>query len=200
MCPENPMGYVLLGWVYHHDYWLGNTKSPQETLEKAMELAQKALAMDDSMADAHALLGGYIFLKGSMTRRLPRGNGPWPFTPVGRISFTIMPESNLAGRPEEAIPLYQKAIRLNPFGPSGLYRDFGDALRNTGRFEEAVSAYKKSIQIAPDNILTHLGLAATYSMMGREKEARAEAAEVLRINPKFSLDSLQRQFHIRINR
>ena len=33
-----------------------------------------------------------------------------------------------------------------------------------------------------------LMLAATYSMMGREKEARAEAAEVLRINPKFSLD------------
>jgi hypothetical protein len=27
-------------------------------------------------------------------------------------------------------------------------------------------------------------------MMGREKEARAEAAEVLRIDPKFSLDSL----------
>jgi hypothetical protein len=25
-------------------------------------------------------------------------------------------------------------------------------------------------------------------MMGREKEARAEAAEVIRINPKFSLD------------
>ena len=35
-----------------------------------------------------------------------------------------------------------------------------------------------------------MGLAATYSMMGREKDARAEGAEVLRINPKFSLDSL----------
>jgi hypothetical protein len=33
-----------------------------------------------------------------------------------------------------------------------------------------------------------MGLAATYSMMGREKEARAEAGEILRINPKFSLD------------
>ena len=33
-----------------------------------------------------------------------------------------------------------------------------------------------------------INLTATYSMMGREKEARAEAAEVLRINPKFSLD------------
>jgi adenylate cyclase len=37
--------------------------------------------------------------------------------------------------------------------------------------------------------MSHLFLAATYSKMGREEEARAEAAEVLRINPKFSLDS-----------
>ena len=62
-------------------------------------------------------------------------------------------------------------------------------LRDAGRFEEAVSAYKKAIQLAPDNIGAHMALAATYSMMGREKEARAEAAEVLRINPKFSVDS-----------
>jgi len=34
----------------------------------------------------------------------------------------------------------------------------------------------------------HIGLAATYSSLGREQEARAEAAEVLRLNPKFSLD------------
>ena len=55
--------------------------------------------------------------------------------------------------------------------------------------ERAASADKKAIQLAPDNINAHRGLAGTYSMMGREKEARAEAAEVLRINPKFSLDS-----------
>ena len=36
--------------------------------------------------------------------------------------------------------------------------------------------------------MVHLGVAGTYIMMGREKEARAEAAEVLRIDPKFSLD------------
>ncbi len=64
----------------------------------------------------------------------------------------------------------------------------------TGRFEEAVSALKKAIQIAPDNISAHMGLAATYSMMGREREARAEAAEVLRINPKFSVDYYAKSF------
>jgi adenylate cyclase len=46
----------------------------------------------------------------------------------------------------------------------------------------------KGIQRAPDNILAHINLAATYSIMGREKEAHAEAQEVMRINPKFSMD------------
>ena len=76
-----------------------------------------------------------------------------------------------------------------PFGPSYLYREFGEALRDTGRFEEAVSAYKKAIQLAPDNITAHIHLTTTYIWMGREKEARGEAVEVLRINPKFSVDS-----------
>ena len=109
--------------------------------------------------------------------------------PGGTTELTAYANSlTYAGRPEEAIPLFQKAIRLNPFGPSGLYTSFALALRMTGRFEEAVSAFKKAIQIAPDNITAHIDLAGTYIMMGREKEARAEAAEVLRINPKFSVD------------
>jgi adenylate cyclase len=97
---------------------------------------------------------------------------------------------NYACRPEEAIPLLQKAIRLNPFGSPFYFQHLGHALLFTRRFEEAVSAYKKALQRSPDYLYAHLMLAATYSLMGREKEARAEAVEVLRINPKFSLDYL----------
>jgi adenylate cyclase len=94
-----------------------------------------------------------------------------------------------AGRPEEAIPFFQKAIRLNPFSSTGFFLHYGHAFLGAGRLEEAVSAYKKSIQLSPNNIFAHIRLAATYSMMGREKEAHAEAAEILRLNPKFSMDS-----------
>jgi adenylate cyclase len=96
---------------------------------------------------------------------------------------------NYGGRSEEAIPVLQKSIRLNPLGDAGSFLHLGHAYRATGRFEEAVSEYKKSLQRSPDNFFAHLGLAATYSMLGREQEARSEAAEVLRLNPKFSLDS-----------
>ena len=190
MCPENPMGYVELGWVYHHDYWLGNTKSPRETIEKSMELAQKALAMDDSIADAHGLLCALYLTKREYDKAVAEGERAVALNPGGTsVLVSYAASLAVAGRPEEAIPLFQKAIRLNPFGPSYLYREFGEALRDTGRFEEAVSAFKKAIQLTPDDIIAHHGLAATYIMMGREEEARAEAAEVLRINPKFSVDS-----------
>jgi adenylate cyclase len=57
---------------------------------------------------------------------------------------------------------------------------------------EALSNFKKAIQIAPDDMLAHLGLTGVYIMLGHEKEARAEAAEVLRINPKFSVDNYKK--------
>jgi hypothetical protein len=53
------------------------------------------------------------------------------------------------------------------------------------RYLKAPSSYLPKGAFA---ILLHLQLAATYSITGREKEARTEAAEVLRINPKFSLE------------
>jgi adenylate cyclase len=191
MCPENPMGYFHLGVVYQRDYVLGNTKSPRETIEKGIELAQKALAMDDSIAEAHGLLCALYIAKKEYDKAIAEGERAVALNPGGTTVLLHYARSlTVAGRPEEGIPLFQKAIRLNPFGPPHLYREFGHALRYAGRFEEAVSAYKKAIQLAPDNIYPHIFLAATYIQMRREKEARAEAAEVLRIDPKFSVDNL----------
>ncbi len=189
MCPENPMGYIVLGRVYLYDYWLGNTKSPRETLEKGIALAQKALAMDVSIVGAHVILCMLYIAKGDSDKALAEGERALALNPSDWSALNSYANSlRSAGRPEEAIPFFEKAIRLTPFGSSTLYRDFGGALRITRRFEEAVSAYKKAIQLSPNDIAAHLGLTATYSMMGRQMEARAEAAEVLRINPKFSLD------------
>ena len=61
-----------------------------------------------------------------------------------------------------------------------------------GRFDDSILVYKKAIQLTPNSIVPRLGLAATYSLMGRENEARAEAEEVLKINPKFSLNYLEK--------
>ncbi|HVP76438.1 MAG TPA: adenylate/guanylate cyclase domain-containing protein [Thermodesulfobacteriota bacterium] len=189
MCPESPGAYVTLGLAHLMEYWMGSGKSPQESIEKGIEMAQKALSMDDSIADSHALLCVLYDAKKEYDKAIAEGERAVALSPSSTFAYESYALTLMwAGRPEEAIPLLQKAIRLNPFAPSHAFYSLGHALRMTGRFEEAVSAYKKAIQFVPDNIIAHVGLAGTYSMMGREKEAHAEAAEVLRINPKFSLD------------
>jgi len=189
MCPEVPMAYLLMASVHSADYWFGSTTSPRESVEKAIELAQKSLALDNTLAETHGFLSGFYTEKREYDKAIAEGERAVALNPSGSTVIAQYARSlDFAGRSEEAIPLFQKAIRLNPFGPSFYYRHFGNALQMTGRFEEAVSAYKKDLQRTPNNIWPHLMLAATYSKMGREKEARAEAAEVLRINPKFSLD------------
>jgi len=189
MCPDNPMGYSRLGLTCLMDYWLGNTKSPKEALGKGIELAQKAIALDDSIARPHALLGMLYTMTREYDKAIAEGERAVALNPGDTGILSSYAESlNYVGRQEEAIPILEKAIRLTPTGSAHLYRLLGMTLRNSGRFEEAVSTLKKAIQLAPDNIFSHLNLANTYSLMGREKEARDEAAEVLRINPKFSLD------------
>jgi adenylate cyclase len=192
MCPEVPMAYYLMAYVHGWDYWLGNT--PRESIDKAMEMLQKALALDDTYAEAHGLLSNIYFLRREYDKSIAAGERAVALSPSGATAIAYYAtDLHFAGRSEEAIPLFQKAIRLNPFGPNFYYNNFGIALIAAGRYEEAVSAYKKLIQRAPNSIGSHMYLAAAYIMMGREKEARAEAAEVFRLSPKFSLETWKKR-------
>jgi adenylate cyclase len=192
MCPQVPMAYFLMAQVHSLDYWLGSTKSPRESVDKAIELTQKALALDDTFAEAHGFLGFLYTQKREYEKGIAQGERAVALYPGdSTVLYYYAVSLNFAGRSEEAIPLLQKAIRLNPVGSYNNYLsnlNLGNALMFTGRYEEAVSAYKIAIQGMPNFQWPHAMLTATYSLMGREKEARAEAAEVLRINPKFSVD------------
>ncbi len=193
MCPENPLTYGFQAYSYWMAYWLGPVQSRRESIEKGIEMAQKALAMDDSIAIAHSFLGMFYSLRREYEKAIAEGERAVALDPGGATAHMFYAMSlYYVGRSQEAIRFFQKAIRLDPVGSTGVYLNFGHALRVTERFEEAISSYKKSIQREPDNIFAHTGMAATYILMGREQEARAEAAEVLRINPNFSLDSLAR--------
>ena len=188
--PGNPFGYLLLGWAYRFDLMRGSSMAHQESLKKVMELAQKALTLDESLSSAHSLLSHIYIYKREFDQAIAEGERAVALDPNGANAYEHYAHSLLyANRFKEAIPAIQKAIRLNPIGSTSAYSTLGDAYANTGRFEEAVSAFKQALLMSPDNLFAHLGLASTYIEMRREKEARAEAAEVLRIYPKFSLDN-----------
>ncbi|MEN8753921.1 MAG: tetratricopeptide repeat protein, partial [Desulfobacterales bacterium] len=95
---------------------------------------------------------------------------------------------NFSDRNEAAIQEYKIAIRQNPIPPSIYFWSLGLAYAETGQYDEGIAWCEKAINWEPDSLFARIMMAVVYSWSGRDAEARAEAAELLRINPNFSLE------------
>jgi adenylate cyclase len=188
--PEFAAAYGILAGGHMMDVWLGVSKSPKQSLDKGVELAQKAISLDPKGSSrSYALLGYLYTMKKDYDKAIAEGEKAVALDPSGADAYAWLGMSlNYADRPKDAIPLFEKAIRLNPFGPTSYFLNLGTSYRMMGQYQEAITQYKKALRIAPNNIIAHLALAATYNLSGSGEEARAEAQEVLKINPKFSLE------------
>jgi adenylate cyclase len=187
--PNYARGFYLLATTHARDVWLGTTKSPKESWERAIEITQKAIAMDPADDTPRSFLA-YLY---AMTRQWDKGfpevekalalqlNSPEALYNLGTFLF-------FASKPEEAIPLFKESIRLNPLAPSAHFRTLSGACCQAGQHEEAIEMAKIGVQRAPESFSSYLQLAAVLSVGGREEEARAAAAQVLKINPKFSVE------------
>jgi tetratricopeptide (TPR) repeat protein len=94
-----------------------------------------------------------------------------------------------AERFHEAISMFQKSLRLSPIPHGfGVLAMLGAAYLYTKQYEAAIETYKRLLALYPNNIASHAMLARTYQTLGRDAEARAEAAEVLKNVPDFSAE------------
>jgi adenylate cyclase len=98
---------------------------------------------------------------------------------------------SFAGRWEESIPPYKKAISLNPIPPNLYLFSLGLSYGYTGHYEEAIRWCEKAVREAPDSLYARIMMTVVFGFSGRDEDARAEAAEVLRIQPKFSLKEFE---------
>jgi len=186
--PNYAMAYGLLGETYMMDVWFGTTKSPIDSLRKAASMLEKALYFDKSLGAPYAILGHINVLKREWEKGISLGYQAIELEPNGANShYHLGMGLNFADRSEEAIPILKKAIRLNPVA-SGLYvHHIAIAYRMMEQYDKAVEYGEKAVQRSPNYHFAHLNLAACYLLAGREEEARAEAKEVIRLNPGFSL-------------
>jgi adenylate cyclase len=158
---------------------------------RAIELAKKAIAIEDSY-DPHRVLAQVYVLLRNHDEAISEAKKALEITPnaadaqmaLGHVLF-------MADMAQEAVLVLEKAIRLNPYPPSAYFHNLAFAYCNLGKYEEAIDAAKKAIRVAPDDIIARCALVATFSFLGREEEARAEAAEVLRIDPDLSLEKIK---------
>lgn len=156
----------------------------------AFELAQKALAMDDSDDRVHTLLSLLYLVRREYDKSLSEAERAVALNPNGADAyFSLAAIVGVSGRWEESVLYGEKSIRLSPFPGVSHYWVLGRAYFMTGQYDESIAIWKKVLKISPDFLIAHLFLAACYSSMGCDAEAAAAAREVLRINPKFNIES-----------
>ncbi|HSB05043.1 MAG TPA: tetratricopeptide repeat protein [Thermodesulfobacteriota bacterium] len=191
--PNYAFAYRALAQASIGEIWFGLSKNPQESLKKSIELYRKAIALDGSLAVLHAGLGYALMMALKYDEAISKMERALELEPNSAdVVYTYANILIYMGRGEEAISFFRIAIRLNPKPPNTYLRHLAVALRDTGRYEEAIAQLKKAIEREPRDIMSYVVLASTYGMAGREKEARAAAVEVLKINPNFSLEKLEK--------
>jgi adenylate cyclase len=192
--PEYAWVYHVLSKTHMMDVWFGTSKSPKQSLAKAMELLQKAIVLDDTFAVAHSQLGFLYTMARQHDKAFALGEKAVALNPNSAFAHMMLGKVlAFAGRHEESIPEYKKAIRLNPIPPNRYLWSLGLSYGVTGQYEEAITWCEKAIRQEPNSLLAHIMMAVVYSWSGRDEEARAEAVEVLRINPNFSLEIFEKR-------
>jgi adenylate cyclase len=195
--PGYVWAWVRLAWTHVVSRRPGWSESGSESLEKAFEISQKVLALDDSDSDVRALLGLVYRLQGQYEQAIIEGERSIELGPTNAQAHVLLSVTmNYVGRFDDAIELVKKAMRLHPYYPAYYLQWLGAAYRMTGRYEEAIIVYKQLLErsLKGDYISlgAHLFLADVYAEVGLEKEARYHAAEVIKIKPNFSLESVNK--------
>jgi adenylate cyclase len=193
MDPEYAFAYTTLSRTHVVDVWLRTTKSPRESFTTAMDLAEKALSIDDSLADAYDILGNILVLKRNYDQGINHLERAIELEPNGADFQAHMGMAlNLADHSQEAIQVLLKAIRLNPNPPSWYLHNLAVAYNFVENYDEAIFWGEKAVKLNPKSLLGHYILCAIYSSADRIEDAKREASEVLKINPKFSVSKVEK--------
>ena len=113
-------------------------------------------------------------------------NNPWLYQSRALAEISL-------GRLDEARSDIQRAIRLSPDDPGRV--DWDRQLANiefaAGHLDAAIGAYQKVLDSGDHTFWPRASLAAAYALQGKMDEAKRYAAEVLRLNPNFTVKWLR---------
>ncbi len=177
--------YSILGY---YGYRRASVVSP-----RAKELAEKALSLDENLAEPHASLGqvlmNYYFdwkRSGSELDRALELNPSYATAHFWRATHYMS-----HGRFDDCLAEVKKAVELDPLSMI-ILTDAAKDFYLSRHYDEAIDQYKKSLQVDPNFPIAHKGLAEVYAQKGMNNEAILEIEKAIELSGKsvFILDDL----------
>jgi len=195
--PKYARAYAMLSSSYRVA-WLnplnGEYLSPS-ALDQAIRLARIAIELDPNLPEAYAELGYNIIRKrefDAATAAAEKATALNPNFADYRVATVLV----MVGEPVKAIEVIKAQMRLDPFHPHLAPLIMGEAYYLLKQYDDAKRWLREATGRAPNHQYGLAWLAATYAQLGQLEDARAQAAEVLRVNPKYSIGGTQKRVSI----
>jgi TolB-like protein/class 3 adenylate cyclase/Tfp pilus assembly protein PilF len=191
--PNYATAYMCLAGVHIAEIFNGLSKNPRESGKQALNIAQKALALNENAPEPYLILGILNLMQRQHEKAIAAAQRAIELNPNSAYALYLKGRFLMnAGRPEESFQYFKQSKRLNPYAPSSFYINYSCAYWLTKQYDEAIAECQQGLERNPDDMWLHLVLAAAQVKLGKIEKARASVKEAIRINPKVNLEWLER--------
>jgi len=176
--------------------------SPKDSLPKAKAAAQKALELDNTLAEAHASLGEAVLAYDlNFTEASREFQRAIELNPNYATAHHWYGESVLAPfrQFEEAITEMHRALELDPLSII-INTDLGGVLFNARRYDEAIAQLRKALEMDPGFYYAHWNLGEVLEMKGLTNEAMSEYKKAIALDPDPLPQALLGHLYAKIGR
>ena len=170
------------------DYASGWALDPAQALDEAERWARRAVELNDQEPVSHMALGAVLLWRRDYEGALAESRRMMALDPNFAQGYAASGLGlTYAGRAAEALEPIAMAMRLDPHYPDMLLHFLAQANFSLGKYEIAAQQLLERIARNPGTDASRMFLASCYGHLGRAEEARAAWAELLKVNPDFSV-------------
>ena len=194
--PNFAGAWAILGWIHLNNARFLWSNSPGQSLKRAGECAQKAIALDDSCAKAYGLLGFLSGYQRQYDKSTEYGEKAVEINPNDPAILSMLAFTRVwIGHFDESRALIQKAMRLSPYYPALFLIPLSQSYFFTGQYEEGLAAARQLLERSQrgeiNPMAAHSHMAINYIGLGQEDKAREHVEEMMKINPNNSLEGVR---------
>jgi tetratricopeptide (TPR) repeat protein len=198
LSPEFAPAHAASAYVLCFDITNGYREHSDAVLEAVHRMASKAIGLDDRDAMSHVVRGRIDLLQCKHADAVAELESAIELNPNLAEAFHGLGFAlTVSGRPEEAVPQFDRAIRLSPCDPrlSSFHEMRAWAHIVLGRYEEAAESARRSVRRPNADLWAHSTLCAALGHLGRLDEAAAARGKLLERKPDFSLGFVRRSVY-----
>ncbi len=167
---------------------------PERAAVEVLRIAEIGLALDEEDPSVQAALGYACGINGDHAREIAAFERAIELNPSLTIAYDGLAGALSTERPDDAIRISEKAIRLSPRDPHMYFLVHRIAVAHlmAGRYAEAIARDEEALRLRADQPQIYRVLAAAYGYLGRSPEARAALDRMRRVAPQFTLEGFRR--------